>query len=193
MANELRSIFYKQYYGQTAKLNFLNGQMRAMISNPTGFSPAALAAARANATDTLAGDFQHAQAALNEREAQTGGLNLPSGVNAQLAEGLYAQEAQQQAAAQNQITLENEQQKQGNYWRAIDTLGGVASAENPMGYLGGEINTSGQVGELANAATNSNNSGFGHQLEGSIASGLGSELTGGNSTGKASVGGFFGL
>lgn len=192
MASELRSLFYRQYYSQTAKLAFLNNQMRTAISNPQGFSPQALAALRATATDTIATNFQHAQAALNEREAQTGGLDLPSGVNAQLAEGLYAQEAQQQAAAHNQIELQNEDLKNQNYWRAVQTLSGVAQQEAPERYLSGALDASAGVGSLADAATKANQSGFGSQLEGSIASGLGSELTGGNSTGKGAAG-FFGF
>lgn len=192
MANELRSLFYKQYYAQQGKLNFLNTQMRAAISNPQGFSPQALAALRATATDSIATNFQHSQAALNEREAQTGGLNLPSGVNAQLAEGLYAQEAEQQASAQNQISLQNEDVRNQNYWKAVATLSGVAQQEAPERYLSGALDASAGVGALADAATKANQSSFGAQLEGGIASGLGSELTGGNSTGKGGAG-FFGF
>src|SRR6185437_12491610 len=117
--------------------------------------------------------FQNAQAGLNEQEFTKGGLDLPSGVNAQLDASLQAQRAQQQAGEENQITLANEEQRQQNYWNAVKTEGGVADAYNPGGYIADSLNASAGVGGLADAATKANQSGFGSQLEGSIASGLG--------------------
>lgn len=193
MANELRQLFYDQFGRQQNALNFLNSQAKAMVTNPTGFSPAALAALRAQSTDTVAGNFQNAQKALQEHEAQTGGSLLPSGVNANLDAGLYAKEAQAQAQGENEITLQNEDLKNQNYWRALGVLSGDAAAQNPQSYLSGSLDASAGVGSLADAATKANQSGFGSQLESGIASGLGRELTGGNSTGAASVGGFFGV
>lgn len=193
MANELRSLFYNQYYKNTSALDFLNGKMRAMVNNPTGYSPAALAAMRTGATENASNEFSHAQQALNAQEMAHGGEDLPSGVNAQLNAGLYAQEAAQKANAENQITLANEDQRQNNYWRGVQGLDTVAEQRNPNALLGESLNASAGVGGLVNAATNVNNSGFGHMLEGSIAQGLGSELTGGNSTGSGTAAGFFGF
>lgn len=177
MANELRSLFYQQYYKNTSALNFLNGQMRAQIAHPQGFSPAALTAMRTGATDTTATQFQHAQQALNQREMATGGADLPSGVNAQLNAGLAAQDAAANSQQQQQITLANEEQRQNNYWNAVKTEGNVAQAYNPGGYIADSLDASAGVGPLVDQATKVNQSGFGSQLEGSVAKGLGSFLT----------------
>lgn len=180
MANELRSLFYNQYYSNTSALNFLNGRMRSMIAHPTGFSPEALAALKAQATDTTATQFAHAQQAVNARNLATGSADLPSGVAAQLNAGTAQAAASQNASEQQQIALENEQLKNNNYWKAVQTEGGVASAYNPGGYIADSLDASAGVGPLANAATNVNNSSFGHELGGSIAQGLGGLITGQN-------------
>lgn len=187
MANELRTLFYNQYYSNTSALNFLNGQMRAQIKNPVGFSPTALAALKAQATDTTATQFAHAQQAVNARNLATGSADLPSGVAAQLNAGTAQAAASQNASEQQQIALENEQLKNNNYWKAVQTEGGVAAGYNPGGYIADSLDASAGVGPLAEAATKVNQSGFGSQLEGSIASGLGSFITGANNPASPTI------
>src|SRR6185437_6213071 len=193
-SKQLQAAFTAQYGANTRLTSLINGQMWNQVNaGGRGYSPAALAAMRANATDTISGNFQHAQQALQEHEAQTGGQNLPSGVNAQLDAGLYAQEAQQQAAAANNITLANENQRQQNYWNAIGTLSGNNNARNPLGYASAANGGAGAEAALSNANTEANQSGFGGALSTSLGGGIGRELTGGNSTGSGSAGGFFGF
>ena len=150
------------------------GRLKPMINNPTGYSPAALAAMRAQATDTIAMNFQHAQQALGEHEAQTGGNNLPSGVNAQLDADLYAQEAEQQAGAANNITLQNENLKQQNYWAAINALSGNAAQVNPLGYAQSANQGGDAAASLSEANTRANNSGFLHDVGSAFGSEIGS-------------------
>lgn len=192
-ANYLQQAFKQQFGHNEDVLNFLQNKMWQGVQHPQGYSPAALTAMRTGAIDNASREFAHAQQGLNEQEMSHGGADLPSGVNAQINAGLGAEEAAQKANAENQITLANENLKNENYWKSAAGLGGVAEGYNPLGYAGAESGATGEVGSLVNAATNVNNSGFGHMLEGSIAQGLGSEITGGNSTGSGTAAGFFGL
>src|SRR5207302_1468543 len=106
-------------------------KLQPYINNPQGMSAKALAAARTGATDTLSNQYAQAQEALNARELVTGGKDLPSGVNSQLNASLLNSEAADKAAAQNNITLQNEQMKQTNLWNAFQTLSGNAAQLNP--------------------------------------------------------------
>jgi hypothetical protein len=101
--------------------------------------------------------------------------------SSQLDAALLAEEAQHQAGAQNNITLANEQERQQNDWRAIGALSGEQASLEPLKYAGYSLDSSGLVGENANAATRANESGFGAQFEKGLASGLSSALTGSNS------------
>ena len=169
----LQNAFQQQFGANVHLTSLINGQMWNVINNQQGFSAPALAAMRANATDQIATNYQHAAQALNEREAQTGGNNLPSGVNAQLDAALLAREAEQQAGAQNDITLQNEQQKQANFWRAIGTLSGTNAQRNPLGYAEATNQGAGAEAALSNANTAANDSGFGGALSKSFGSALG--------------------
>lgn len=171
---QLQNVFNAQYLNQRNVLAFLQNRLKPQVSNPQGFAPAALAAMRAQATDTIATNFQHAEQALNAKEQTQGGADLPSGVNAQLDAALLAQEQEQQAAASNNITLQNEQQRQANYWRAVGALSGNASQENPLGYAEAANGGSGANAALSEANTQANKSGFG----GSFANAAGADVAG---------------
>ena len=158
----LQGAFTSQFGANTRLTSLINGQMWNVINRGgTGYAPAALAALRANATDTISGDFQHAQQALQEHEAQTGGQDLPSGVNAQLDAGLYAREAEAQASAANNITLENENLRQQNFWRAIGTLSGTNDKRDPAAFAGAANGAAGAEATLSGANTRANDSGMG--------------------------------
>jgi hypothetical protein len=172
---------YKQQFGQQSKiLSFLTSKLQPMIDNPTGFSPTALTAMRTSATDTNAIQFGNASAALNDQLAARGGAtDLPSGVDAQLRAGLAQAGAQTQAASQNQITLQDEQLKQQNYWNAVNALGGNAAQYNPTGYAGQATSGSQAVGDLGTAYKNSQSSqllGALGGIAGGVASGFGGGL-----------------
>jgi len=99
-------------------------------------------------------------------------------VNAQLDAGLYAQEAERQAAAQNDITLANENQRQQNFWRAIGTLSGNNAARNPLGYASAANGGAGAEAALSNANTEANQSGLGGAFSSSFGSSLGKAASG---------------
>lgn len=169
---QLMSLFQAQYGKQSAITSFLTGKMEPLISKGgQGYTPEQLAAMRTSATDTISQQTQNAQRAINATQER----GLPSGVNAQVQGSLMAQEAEQQAATQNQITQANANLQQENYWNAINVLNGQAATENPLGYAGGATNGSGAVAGLSEADTQRRNSGFLH----SLATGLGTGIAGG--------------
>jgi hypothetical protein len=172
---------YQQQFGQQSKiLSFLTGKLQPMIDNPTGYSPEALAALRTSATDTNARQFGNASAALNDQLAVRGGAtDLPSGVDAQIRAQLASEGAQTQAASENNITLQNEQLKQQNYWNAVNALSGNSAQYNPTGYAGQATGGSEAVGNLGTAYKNSQSSqllGALGGIAGGVASGLGGGL-----------------
>lgn len=202
------SLFQQQYATQSSTLQYLQNQLKPIVSdseNGQGMSTAALNAMRTSATDTISSQYQSAQQALNEQQAgQMGGTNvLPSGTRAQLDAGLLSSEAQTKAGTQNQITQYNQNLATSNLWNAFNVMQGNTAQENPLGYAsaatggsGAIASLSGAQSQLQNSITNANNSGFFGSLMNSLGSGLGSMATGGNSGGgsmSGGVGGFLGL
>lgn len=148
--NTLQSSFSTAFAANQAILGTLSASLKAAIANPQGFSPAALAAARTNSTDTVAQQTQAAQVAANSYLSAHGGADLGSGVGAQITGQVQGQGMQEQSTTQNAITLANEQQRQQNYWNAISGLTQVGQAYNPTGYAAAETGS-------ANATTNASN------------------------------------
>lgn len=178
---QLMQLFQAQYGKQSAITDFLTKQMEPLISKGgQGFSPESLAAMRTNATDQLSNQFAGAQRAVNATEQR----DLPSGVNAQVQGSLLAQEAEQQAAAQNNITVANEQQRQQNYWNSINVLNGQAATENPLGYANGATTGTNAVANASQAVTAAAGPTFGSVIGG---------IAGGVLGGAASQGKLFGI
>jgi hypothetical protein len=110
-----------------------------------------------------------------------GESQLPSGVGAQLNEALLNAEAADKATGQNQITMQNEQLKQQNYWNAVNALNGVATQENPLGYANSATAGSGAVSSLSQAVTASSGPTLGSIIGG---------VAGGALQGAGQAGGF---
>jgi hypothetical protein len=143
----LQSSFSTAFGNNQAILSNLNTSLSNSIKNPTGFTPATLAAMRTGATDTTATQFENAEKSAGAVAASHGGDALPSGVSAQISGDIAQGAASQQSQDQNQISLANAQQQQSNYWNAISGLGTVANLENPTGYAGASSSA-------ANSSTN---------------------------------------
>jgi len=179
---QLMSIFQQQFAKQSQVLDFLTGKLKPMIDNPTGYSPEALAAMRAGATDNLSASYDNAQKALQNRQFALGGRDLPSGVNEQQTGALLTAEAADKGNAQNTITLNDENLKNSNYWNAMNVLSGnVASQFNPLGYANSATSGSNAVAGLSNAVTASQQSGWMGALGGAV---------GGLFSGAGQAGGF---
>jgi hypothetical protein len=187
----LTNAFNAQFGNQQNVLNFLTNKLQATVNNPQGFSPEALAAARSSAIENTAGNYANAARTVNNQIAARGGSALPSGVNAQIQGELAAGAANQESQNLNQINLANEQQRQNNYWNAVQGLSGTANMYNPNG-IAGEVNAGTNaltnIGQAFNATTQQ---GFGatflHGFGSALGKGLGTALSGGGG-----VGGLFG-
>jgi hypothetical protein len=170
---QLMTVFQQQFATQSNTLSYLKSKLQPQIDNPTGLSDAGLAAARTSSDDQLSQGYQNAQQALNAKMATSGESQLPSGVGAQLNSALLNAEAADKATSQNQITMQNEQLKQQNYWNAVNGLNGVAAQNNPLGYANSATAGSGAVANLSQAVTASSGPTFGSIL-GGIAGGAAS-------------------
>lgn len=164
----LQNAFGQQFAQQQATLNFLNGKMTSMVNNPQGYDAATLGAMRTSATDTVAQQFQNAKIANQNAQFGRGSENMPSGVNAQINAALTSQGAQAEAGAQNQITQQNGQLKQQNFWNATNALNGVAQEYNPTGFASSANNAAGEVAGLSSAITAANGPTFGSILGGAV-------------------------
>lgn len=171
----LQSAFATQFGAQKGVLDFLNNKLEASVNNPQGMSPEALAAARTNATQQSATDYNDATRAVQGQIAARGGSTLPSGVNAQIEGGLAQAGANEQSSAQNNITLQNEQLRQQNYWNAVNGLSTTAQIENPNGFAGSANGSTGNIAGLSSALQQSKK-GILTTLAGGLASGLGQGL-----------------
>lgn len=153
---QLMAIFQQQYATQQTQLKYLQGKMEPIINaGGQGYTPEQLASQRTQATDTNSEQFQEAQDALNNTVTQNSGGSKLSGVAGSTTEAdaaLLAAEAQTQAASQEQITANNANLQQQNYWNAINALNGVAAQENPLGYA----SASSQAGSTAAQASQAN-------------------------------------
>jgi hypothetical protein len=168
----LMSTFQQQFATQKNTLDYLKSKLQPGIDNPTGLSDAGLAAARTSSDDQFSAAYQNAQRALNAKMATSGESTLPSGVGAQLNSALLNAEAADKATGQNQITMQNEQLKQTNYWNSINALNGVAAQNNPLGYANSATSGSGAVAGLSQAVTASSGPTFGSILGGVVGGGL---------------------
>jgi hypothetical protein len=155
----LMSLFQQQFGKQNAITDQLTKTLMPMLQNPTGFSDDALAALRSQAKESATDAYANATKAFQTQSFARGGRDLPSGVDEQIQGGISGGAAAQEAGAQQNITLANEQQKQQNFWKAIDGLNGVSAQVNPLGYAGAATSGSGAVAGLSNAVTSSQQSG----------------------------------
>jgi hypothetical protein len=152
----LQNLMQQQYSNQSAQLKFLQGQLEPEISaGGQGYTPAQLAAQRTGATDTNAQQYEQAQEALNNQITDASGGSKLTGVAGATTEAdaqLLNAEAQTQAASQENITQNNANLQQQNYWNSINALNGVAAQENPLGYASAANGAS----EASSAASQAN-------------------------------------
>jgi hypothetical protein len=170
---QLMNMMSTQYGKQSQIYSYLQSKMQPMIDNPTGYSAQALTSMRTSADDTLSNNYSNAQKALNQTQFANGSRDLPSGVSSQLNASLMGAEASDKAGAQNQITQADANLKQQNYWNAVNTLNGVGTETNPLGYASaatGAANAASSAGNsvagLSQAYTQSQQSGLAGVLGG---------------------------
>jgi hypothetical protein len=173
----LQNAFKQQFGANTGILNFLTGKLTAAVNNPQGFDAKTLASLNTNAVQQTATDYANASKATGAQIAARGGSTLPSGVNAQIQGQLAQAGANEETGQLGQIQLANEQQKQSNYWKAVDQLGGVANQESPAQYGSLANGGAGAVAGLSQAYSASEQASPWNQAINSFTSGLGKGLS----------------
>lgn len=170
----LQNAFNTNNAAQQNQLNFLNNKMQGAINNPQGYSAQTMASMRAQANDAVSAQDQNVTRAVNNSEMTKGGASaLPSGVSSQIGAAIASQAAQAGNNAQQNITENNANLENSNYWNAVKGEEGVASAENPEGMAGEDNQAASTVGSLSNAVTQSDGPTFGSILGGVVGAGLG--------------------
>lgn len=145
---------FKTQFGQNQQLyQFLSGALTKQVTNPQGYGDQAVAAMRTSATDTIASQYDNAKKALQNRQFVAGGESLPSGVNAMQTGALATGQASDTATAQNNITVQDENLKQQNYWNAINGLNGVNQGNNANVTAGEANGAGGTTANLSSAVT----------------------------------------
>ena len=131
------SQIFAEQQGFMQSLNSQYGSILAAGPGQFGYNAQEEASLRGSAAAQTAGDFQNAQAALQQRLAMQGGQGAaaaPSGTAAQMEAVLGAGSAQEQAQAQNTITQQGYAQGNQNFWKAAEGMGNLVSAANPTPY-----------------------------------------------------------
>ena len=186
---QLMQVFSAQYGKQSAQLDYLNSILKPIAENPRGYDPATLTAMRTSASDTIAQNTAQAKQAIQaDMAARGGGTGLPSGVDAQISAQLANSSAAQQAAAQRDITVQDANLKQVNFWNAIQGLSGNTGMLNPIGYAGSANQAGGTVANLSQAVTASQQSGWLNAALGGLGGAAGGFL-GGPAFAKMATGG----
>lgn len=179
---QLMGLFQEQFANQQNQLNFLKGVMQPVITQAQsgkGFSDAEEAAMRTSATDNLSDQFTNAKEALNQELKTSGSSNVPSGVTVGADLSLLTEEAKQQAASQNTITLASAQQARSNLFNAANVLNGVAAQNSPNALESGALEGGSTIAGLTNAQSNLQNAltnAFSNSFFGSLAKSSGSAL-----------------
>lgn len=132
----LMNAFTTQFGKTSSIFSDITSRMQNNLANPQGFGAPGLTALRTGATENAAKATANAQQATNLGIAAKGGSALPSGVNAQLTAQNNVAGAALDANSQNQISIEDQQLKNENYWKSAVELNTVAGMENPTGYAG---------------------------------------------------------
>jgi len=182
LTKDLDAAFLARLGKQDEVLAQLKGIYTTELTNPQGLPGAEIAAARTNAIDTTATQFEGASRAANAVAAAHGGDALPSGVNAQVSGELAATAATTTAKELTSINVADAEAKRANYWQAISGLGSVGEAYNPTSFSNSSAGAANSTANLGQAFLASQQAGWADF--GGILSGIGGLATGAGAIGK---------
>jgi len=131
---------------QTARMNYI-------AANPMGYTAPQLATATTAINDNTATAAKQAIGAAAAYAGAHGGADTGSGATGQIAGQIASAATQSKAQQLAELSQQNEQLKQKNFWNAISGLNSVGSE------LGGSGGTA--IGGAGNAASSSVNAGSG--------------------------------
>ena len=188
MANQLNQDYSTAFGEQQQVLNNQVARMNYIANNPMGYTPQQLATATTSINENAATAAKQAIGAAGAYAAAHGGADVGNGAVGEVAGQIAsaATNAKQQSLAQ--LSNQNQQMKQQNFWNAIS---GLNSAGSELGGAGGTAiggatgtaNSSVNAGQLALASQQAGWSDVGGMMSviGGLATGAGSILKGLNS------------
>jgi hypothetical protein len=147
--------YQQMFAGQTAILNTLQKTFDPIIAagpSQYGLSRAEDTAMRTMASEGTAQSYKMAKQAVAEQQgAQAGDAFIPKGADAQVRSQIASAAAGQEAQQQTAITKYGYDVGREQYWKAAESLGGVAKMYDPTGYSG----ESSKAGQVAGATSGS--------------------------------------
>jgi hypothetical protein len=162
--------------------------------NQSGFSPSELATLRTSAADTAGQNYANAARSVAANAAGNDGPAMSSGVVKEQQAGVAAGGAAANTNAQNQITLNNAETGQQNFFKASDILSGAnqTAAGSTTGLAEGTNAAGGNATKAIGQVDQENSAGSWQTILGgalgSVASGVTSGLTGDLGTEASKVG-----
>ena len=113
--------------------NQMKARMDAMATNPMGYTKPQLALARTSINETTATAAKQAMGSAAAFAASHGGADVGNGAVGQLAGEIGAGATLAKSQQLAQLSQQDEQLKQENYWRAISGLGAAGSEYGSAG------------------------------------------------------------
>ena len=125
MTATLNADYSLSFAHQMEIANQVQAKMEAMASNPLGYTPPQLAQARTSINENTATAAKQAMGHAAAYAATHGSADIGGGVTGQMAGEIGTSAAMTKAGALANLSQQNEQLKQENYWRAIGGLSGT--------------------------------------------------------------------
>ena len=180
MTNTLNTDYSTTFAEQQQVLKGLTAKMNYLTANPMGYTPQQLATQRTSINENTAAAAHQALGTAAAFAATHGGADIGGGSIGQLAGQIGSGAAQSKAGALANLSEQNQEMKQKNFWTAISGLNSVGSE------LGGAGGTA--IGAAGSAADSSVNAGklnleaqqSGWQNAMGVVSGVGGLLTAGS-------------
>lgn len=149
MTNTLNQDYSTTFAEQQQLLKAQQARLNYIASNPMGYTPQQLATSRTAINENTASAARRALGAAAAFAAAHGGADTGSGALGEIAGDIASSAAQSKAQQLAELSNQNEQMKQANFWNAVQGLNSVGSE------LGGAGGTAiGGAGESANTSIN---------------------------------------
>ena len=127
MTNTLNSDYSTTFAEQQGVLQNLQAKMNYIAANPMGYTPQQLATAKTSINENTATAGRQALGSAAAFAASHGGADVGSGGVGELAGQIGTSVAQAKSGQLAQLSQQNEEVKQGNFWKAISGLNSVGS------------------------------------------------------------------
>jgi len=152
MTTTLNNDYQTSFGEQQQVLSNLQAKLNYEATNPMGYTPTQLAAARTSINENTAGAAKRALGSAAAFAATHGGSDIGGGATGEIAGEISSAAAQSKSAQLASLAQQNEALKQENMWKGIAGLSGVASE-----YGGGAGTAISGAGSSANSSVGAGN------------------------------------